>query len=470
MKLSKFSVFVNFLFPHELKYLESIEKFENNEIRQILNRIRFNVNNPEKTKAFFYDIDKRKYSYLMKWIKNKLELIDVDVFFEWIMKMEKDISIDNVFPEDEKKVLNYTKTIKPTSYYFMRFYEMLNTYGDFLLIRTRILYYKSIQTYLHKYESEYNRAVDLNKEINKSAIDIINHYVFSTGDSNQCEKFLLDTFLDKSIDGFTRYKALIRLTYIYYNYYKFDELKWVYVELDKELHTSTFYSKRILANYYSNNAMMHSVLYEMDLAEYYAYLSIRQKNSDYLSYIIKLCNILIINNKNQLALKLMTNNISELKTNNSVYAKIGFVSVYIKVLNKNLEYAKGEKYGNNFLSLHKKDLFSFRWHIFFCAYLMSLIKQEKYKKLLSIEKKYKLVLKEKEFFINAQYVPTIQWYIYFSQYMEGRINEKKLQKFLISSREKAKNNKYLDMIFIELEKDLFDINPNVFSAPRVKQR
>ncbi len=465
MKLSKFSNFVNLLYPHELKYLISVERFENKDINQILDRIVFNVDNPDKTKEFFSKIDKRKYSYLMKWIKQKLELADVDVFFDWVIKMEKEINMDNVLPEDEKKLLKYTNSILPSSYFFMRFYEMLNAYRDFLLIRTRILHYKSVQLYLQKYEAAYIRVVELNKEMNKSAVDIISHHISSHGDSIQWEIFLLNTFGDKTIDGFTRYKAFIRITYIYYNYRKFSKLKNIYNELDKEIHTTSFYSKRILANYYANKAMMHSMLREMDLAEYYAYLSVRQKNSDYLFYIIKLCNILIIKNKNNTALKLMANNIGELKVNNSMYTKIGFVSVYIRVLNKNGGHAKGEKYGDSFLVSHKKELFSFRWHIFFCAYFMSLLKQEKYKKLLRIEKKHKLVQKEKEFFGEARYIPTIQWYFSLSQYMEGRINEKKLQEIISLTSKKAKNNKYLNLKIMELRKELFEFVPSVFKKP-----
>lgn len=464
MKLSKFSIFVNFLYPHELKYIETIEKFENNEISQILDRIRFNVNNPDKTKDFFEDIDKRKYSYLMKWIKKKLELADVDIFFEWIINVEKDINMDCVLPEDERKLLYYTNVIYPNSYYFMHFYEMLNAYRDFLLIRTRIMYYKSILLYLQKYEQEYNRVVELNKEMNKSAVDIINHHISSNVDSIQWEGFLLNTFTDKSIDGFTRYKAFIRLTYIYYNYRRFSELKSIYNSLDEEIHTTSFYSKRILANYYSNKAMMYSMLREMDLAEYYAYLSVRQKNSDYLFYLIKLCNILIIQNKNKTALKLMIDNLNELKTTNNMYNKIGFVAVYIRVLNKNSYYSKGENYGANFLASHKKELFSFRWHIFFCAYFMSLLKQEKYTKLLSLEKKYKLVQKEKEFFGKARYIPTIYWYNSLSQYMEGRISENKLKEIITLSHKNTQNNKYLNMKTKELQKELFDFLPNIFST------
>ncbi len=462
MILSKFSNFVNLLYPHEIKYLDTIKKFENEEIIRILDRIRYNVSNPDKTKAFFEDIDKRKYSYLMKWIKERLAQADVDVFFGWIIDMERNINMDNVLPKDEKKLLKYTKTVKPTSYYFIRFYEMLNAYRDYLLIRTRIIHYEPILLYLKKYESDYIKALELNRKMNDSAVDIISHHLYSHGDSIQWEKFLIDTFNNKDIDGFTRYKAIVRVTYIHYNYRRFDELREIYDALDKEIQTESFYSKRILANYYSNRAMMHSMLREMEQAEYFAYMSVRQKNSDYLFYLIKLCNILIIQNKNKTALKLMTENFSALKTNNSRYTHIGFISVYIRTLNKNEKYAKGESIGESFLDTYKKEIFSFRWHIFFCAYLLSLLKQEKYKKVLTIEKRHKLVQREEAFYSKARYIPTILWYRSLAEYMEGKMNEKQLQNIISVSSKKTQNNKYLNMKIKELRSDIFDFLPNIF--------
>lgn len=462
MKLSKFSNFVNLLYPHELQYLDTIAHFQSEDICRIFNRIRFNVLNPSKTKPFFDDIDKRKYSYLMKWIKEKLAQADVDVFFEWIIQIEKEINMDNILPENEMKLLNYTKTILPTSFFFIRFYEMLNTYRDYLLIRTRILYYESVQLYLKKYESDYLLAIELNRKMNQSAVDIISHYTTSKGNSIQWEKFLTDTFNNNHIDGFTRYKAFIRITYIHYNYQKFEELKQLYDQLNDQVQTLFFYSKRILANYYSNRAMMHSMLHEVEQAEYYAYLSVRQKNSDYLFYMIRLCNILMLENKNKSALSLMTKNLMELKTNNSMYTRIGFVSVYIKALNKNGKYAQGENYGDTFLENHKKDLFSFRWRIFFSAYSTSLLKQEKFSKFLRIEKKYKLVQKEKEFFGKAKYVPVIQLYFSLSKYMEGKMSENQLMERLTFSIQNTQNNKYLQRELKELQHVVSDILPHFF--------
>lgn len=468
MQLKKFTSFANLLYPHEVQYLNSIEQFEIQETKAILHIINHNVKTPDKLLPFPKDYDKRRYSNLMKWIKDKLSAADVDVFFEWIMEMEKRINMDDILPEDEKKLLKLTNIITPSSYNFIRFYEMLNSYRDYLLIRTRVFYYQSVQQYLKKYEQAHKNAMEINRKMNHSAVDIIHQHTTSTGDSIQWETFLLETFRNKSIDGFTRYKAFVRATYIYYNYRKFDKLRVIYDELDKEIQTKKFYSKRILANYYANRAMMHSMLREMEIAEKYAYLSIRQQNSDFLFYLIKLCNILIINNKNNDALILMQKHLPQLKKINSMYTKIGFVSVYLRVLNKCGKYSWAESYGETFLSAYKKEIFTVRWHIFFCPYFMSLLKQEKYYELIHLEKKYNLSAMEKEYLGKARYVPTLLWYQALAKYMEGKISESQLKEIVKQSSKDVPESEYINMKIKELHVQLRDFLPDLFSRSELK--
>lgn len=463
MQLAKFTTFVNSLYPHEIAYLDSVQLFQDELTIKIIDRIRFNVNTPEKAKPFSPDIDKRKYSNLMKWIKEKLSAADVDVFFEWIIEMDKKVNMDNLHPNDEKKLLKLIKITSPTSFFFIRFYELLNAYRDYLLIRTRIFYYKPVQNYLLKYEKAYMHSISLNRKMNNSAVDIIQQHTTSEGDSIHWESFLKDTFSNKLIDGFTRYKAFVRITYVYYNYRLFDKLRGIYEDFDKEIQTRRFYSKRILANYYSNRAMMHSKFREMDLAKKYAYMSVRQKNSDYLFYLIKLCNILLLNNENKKALQLMTKNIPELKNTSSMYSRIGFVSVYLRSLNKNKHYSEAESYADSFLAAYKNEIFDFRWHIFFCAYFQSQLKQEKYCKLISIEKRYNLVLLEKEFIGKARYIPTILWYQSLARYLEGKITEKQFKQIIQLSDDKILKNKYKSMRIKELYNELVEFSPSLFS-------
>ncbi len=468
MQLQKFTTFANLLFPHELAYINSFQQFENQETIQILKVMQHNVKHPESLIAFPHNIDKRRYSNLMSWINEKLTQADVDVFFEWILEMEKRINMDNILPEDEKKLLHLTSKIDSTNYNFIRFYQLLNSFRDYLLIRTRVHYYQSIQKYLKTWEEAYENALNLNRSMNQSAVDIIHQHTTALGDSIQWETFLLETFRNKTIDGFTRYKAFIRVTYIYYNYRQFDNLRDIYNELDEEIQTDKFYSKRILANYYANRAMMHSMLREMEQAEKYSYLSIRQQNSDFLFYLIKLCNILIMNNKNSEALILMQEHLPQVKKINSMYAKIGFVSVYLRVLNKNQKYSCAESYGETFFSAFKKDILSVRWHIFFCPYFMSLLKQEKYQEVIHLEKKYNLSVREKEYLGKARYVPTLLWYQALAKYIEGKMSENELKELIIQSSKDVPKNKYIQIKIKELHAELRGFLPDLFTKSELR--
>lgn len=468
MKLAKFTSFANSLYPHEVIYLDSIQRFKDEKTIQVMDRIRFNVDNPDKILPYDKAIDKRKYSNLMKWIRKKLSEADVDLFFEWINKMDKKINMDNLIPEDEKQLSKFIKIITPTSFFFMRFYELLNSYRDYLLIRTRIFYYKSVQDYLQKYEMAYLHAVELNRKMNNASVDIIRQHTTSEGNSIRWEGFLMETFSDKFIDGFTRYKAFVRLTYVYYNCRLLYKLKSIYVDLNEEIQSKQFYSKRILANYYSNRAMMHAMLRETDLAEKYAFMSVRQKNTDYLFYLIKLGNILLLANKNKMALDIMVQNISELKNTNSMYNRIGFISVYLRTLYKNKMYAKAESFGDTFIAAYSKEILNSRWHLFFCSYFQILLKQEKYSKLISIEKKFNLVRMEKEYIGKASYIPTILWYQSLARYMEARINETKFKKTILASCGEILENKYNSLRISELRSELFEFAPSVFSEIELK--
>ncbi|MTI22857.1 hypothetical protein E1176_17630, partial [Fulvivirga sp. RKSG066] len=83
-KLKKFSAFAEKILPHEASYLLSIENFEDETKRSILERMAHNSNNFNQPIAYDTTVDKRKYSNLKNWIEARLEEINVDYHFEWI--------------------------------------------------------------------------------------------------------------------------------------------------------------------------------------------------------------------------------------------------------------------------------------------------------------------------------------------------------------------------------------------------
>jgi hypothetical protein len=314
-KLNKFTQFVNSLYPHETDYLLSIQQFDTQDNLKILNLINYNCKKPSVTIPYDITIDKRKYSYMKNWIVKNLSEIDVDLFYNWLIDMEKQVMTDAILPDEEKEILAKAKAIDHRHYCFLKFYELMQKYRDYLLIRMRKQYYQPVSDYLSKFEKKYQESYDLNKKLNSATVDIIKQHDEANRDTEDWEDVLMATFYEEEIDGYTRYRAAVRLTFLYYNYRDFTKLRDIYENLDKMFKIGLFYSKRILANYYANRAMMHSKLNELDDAEKYGYLSIRQVNSDYLFYLLNLCSVLLSSQKNQEAYSLMTRSIPELKKN-----------------------------------------------------------------------------------------------------------------------------------------------------------
>ena len=466
LKLVTFSDFANHLYPHEADYLLSIQNFSKGVNSQILNTLHYNSNNPDKPREFDPGIDKRSYSYIKTWITQALDKADVDKFYEWLAHTEKQVMIDAITPDEEKEILAYLKTINPSKYFFLRYYELLQYFRDYLLIRVRNKFYKPINTYLQKYESAYHRSMAINIRLNQAAEDIIRQHETLDAEPIHYSSFLQTTFNNVSLDGYTRYRAAVRLTFLYYNYREFDNLRVVYDELDKLFKTDVFYSKRLLANYYSNRAMMHSKLNELTLAEKFGYLSIRQKNSDFLFYLANLCAVLLRSAKYDKALKLMSSSIPELKKTNSFYNKIGFASFYIRTLVYNKMAKNAVSYATTFLDAYKKEIFETRWHLFFTAYSQALLSDEKYSRLLAIAKRYNLLDLEKKYMAKTVYMPVLMWYNEVALYMEGKQSKEKLIETITASAQLLLQNRYIAGRINELLDNLSDSIPSEIAIIR----
>jgi len=468
LKLVTFSDFANRLYPHEADYLLSIQKFSKGVNSQILNILHSNCHNPLKAREYDPNIDKRSYSYIKTWIVQALDKADVDKFYEWLAYTEKQVMIDAITPEEEKEIIAYIKTINPSQYFFLRFYELLQYFRDYLLIRVRNQFYKPINDFLQKYETAYHRSMVINTQLNQAAEEIIRQHETLDAEPIHYSDFLQTTFNDTTLDGYTRYRAVVRLTFLYYNYRQFENLRVVYDDLDRLFKTDVFYSKRLLANYYSNRAMMHSKLNELTLAEKFGYLSIRQKNSDYLFYLANLCGVLLRSGKYDKALKLMSSSIPELKKTNSFYNKIGFASFYTRTLVYNKMAKNAVSYANTFLDAYKKEIFATRWHLFFAAYLQALLSAEKYSRLLAVAKRYNLLALEKKFIDKTVYMPVLLWHNEVALYMEGKQSKEKLEETIVSSARLLFQNKYKAGRINELLDNLSDSIPSEIASIRTR--
>lgn len=458
-KLNTFWEFTQTLYPHEIEYLLSVQNFSKEVNVLILNKIHANSLAQAPSKNFDTKIDKRTYSYIKKWIQDTLSKIDVDIFFEWLITTERKILTDIIVPADEAEILVHIKIIKPTYYYFIRFYELLQYYRDYLLVRNRTKHNKVVSDYLDEYQDNYHKSTEVNRQLNIVAAQIVTREITNEADLLESEAQLAKVYYDENLDAYTRYRAVVRLTIYYYNNRQFDKLLVAYEHLEECFKTPIFYSKRLLANYYANRAMMHLKLNELEQAEKYGYLSIKNNNSDYLLYLINLCGVLLKQGKKAEVYELMRNAIPEIKNTNNNYYKIGFVAFYIRTLIINENYDKAVEYATGYFDAYKKEIFEHRWHLFFCAYLQALVHAEKYTKVLALCRRYKLVEKEKQRIDRADYLPTIQFYAFFSEYSESIISKDKFIASIIKASQHLVKEQYHARKIFELLDELAQFMP-----------
>lgn len=453
-KLTTFSDFANSLYPHETEFLLSVQQFSKTSNLKILNLVNYNSKNPLNRLPYDSDIDKRSYSYIKNWISETLAKADVDQFYDWLLSIERSVMTDSITPDQEKELMDQASQTSSSRYYFIRFYQVMQHYRDYLMVRSRIRFYTQVTDYLEMYHQHYVNALNLNNEMNIAAEQIVKQMAPNDQEFQRWDSLLLQIYYNVEIDGYTRYRAAVRLTILYYTSREFDRLQTLYDHLDQQFRTDVFYSKRILANYYHNRAMMHSKLKELDMAEKYGFLSIRQKNSDYLFYLVSLCGILLNKDKSAKALRMMANAMPELKKTNSFHSKIGFAAFYIKTLSANNQIDNAVSYGTTIFEAYKKEIFEYRWHLFFSSYLLALLRAEKYSKVLSISRRYKLVSREKQQRDKAMYLPTILWYTSLSEFMEGIITQEKFKSLLVKSGSELIDSKYRAQKIAELLTDL----------------
>ncbi|MEO1051909.1 MAG: hypothetical protein AAFX87_14860 [Bacteroidota bacterium] len=462
IKLKKFSEFAKDILPHEASYLLRVNHFQDEDNRKILERLAYNANHITEHVPYDTTIDKRKYSNLMRWIENKFRDADVDYNFEWINENDRKVMADAITPEEEKELIKAVRNYKPHSYYFIKFYELLENFRHFLLIRLRLEEHKIISDFVDSYRSEYERCTAVSRKLHEATLDIIEQYSTNSRESRHWENWLREVFYDDTLDGRNRYFAVVRLTFMYFNYREFDKLKAIYDDLDKMFDKGTFYSKRILLNYYANRVLLHSKFDVLQQAEDYGYLSIKQKNADYLHYLNNFCAILLRQGKVDEALSLMRESFSEMRNSSNFHNKIGFVSFYIKCLVENGQPKEAEQYAKSFLISFKEEVLSQRWHIFFVAYLRSLIQQEKYEELLRVANRYQLPQRDEEYQSRPIYIPVVHWYILVAQFIENKIDERKLIDRLVTSITPHTGNDHKMRLIDKLTDELKPIAPSIF--------
>ncbi|MEZ4898491.1 MAG: hypothetical protein R2806_16755 [Saprospiraceae bacterium] len=423
-QLQKFTAFANRLLPHETAYLLSIQRFQDDERLTILKLVDANGRHIDQFSPYDTSIDKRKYNHLQNWIEHSLRAADVDAQFEWLNAMEQRIMTDSIQLEEEKELLKHIRNYRHPAFYFTKFYELVEHFRQFLLIRIRYDDFALTNAFLQEHQEAYQRSKKVSVKILDATKDIVAQYSGHDAESFHWEEWLTKVFYDESNDGLNRYLALVRLIFISFNYGKFDILRDKFDYLDQQFSHGKYYSKRLLLNYYNNRLLYHSHFKEYEKAVYYGYLSIRSKNHDYIHYVNNLVAVLLRLERNEEALELLKKASVELKHTGNMHSRIGFVSFYLEALNKNKRYKNAESYGDTFLQAYAKEVLQYRWHLFFSVYLEALMHRQAYAKMLETEMHYKLLEKDKAYQAKANYVPTIPLYTDVAAYKEGFLGRK----------------------------------------------
>ncbi len=421
--LKKFAAFAAKLFPHEIAYLKRIEQFADAENKAILDRLLINASSTECEKTYDLSIDKRKYSKIKGWIQKQLATINVDRELRNIQDTEYKILTDDISPEVEGYILDQMKKYRSRDFHFIRFYELVDRYRQYLLVRMRYRAHDATLKFIDQHRVEYQKAKRINRDLYQVTHDIVEQYRTGKRESKQWEPLLKSYYLDDDLDGLNRYTALVRLTFIHINYRDFEELFPLYEHLDQLLTEGKFYSRTILANYYSNRVIIHSKREEWNLAENYGYLSITHVNKDYLQYVNTLTGILLRKKKYPEALQLMQKSLPRLKETNSSHNRSGFASFYIHTLQLNQRPKQARKYAESFLRLYKKEIFEHRWHTFFSFYLKALISLKNWEQLLIVFDKYDLLELDKKYQQKANYLPTLPWFHFLASFKLGHLDK-----------------------------------------------
>lgn len=422
-KLQIFTKFANMLVPHETHYLLSVQQLADQVKLGILERVDYNCQHINQFTPYDTGIDKRKYSHLKTWIQQRLSELDVDAYFEWMSTLERHIITDAIQPEEEKMLLREIRMYKHPAFFFTKFYELVQQYRHFLLIRMRYADHEMVHHFLETWQEAFNNSKRISEQFHQATLDIVKQYSENSAESIQWEKWLTRIFYDETLEGYTRYTAFVRLTFISFNYRKLDLLGEKFAYLDKIFGEGKFYSKRILLNYYHLRMMLHARLREFDKAIHFGHLSIRGKTHDYLFYVNNLGAVLLRANKPQEALTMMRNAAPEMKSSQNFYNKVGFVAFYIKCLVQNQLLRNAESYAETFLSAYENEILQYRWHTFFTAYMWALLCQRKFQKMIRIANKYNLLDLEKGYESRPDYVPALLWYTSMAQFKEDIIDK-----------------------------------------------
>jgi hypothetical protein len=457
-----FQRFVNDLLPHEFKYLQQAMGSEDPENRCIMEQME-RVVLAQETVDYDPNIDKRKYSAIISRSREKLARIDVDLHFERLNELHHRLMTDHLQPNDEKALLQMLREPQP-DFYFSRLYHVMLDFRQFLLIRLRHREHKLTHSFIEAHESRYRYIRQVYEQMHAATALITAEYSRGEAVPEELSSQLLEWFNDERLDGINRYNALVRLTFLYYNRRQYDLLLPAYDAFDQMLGRGAFYSRRILANYYGNRLLIHSYLDQLQEAARYGQMSLRVRTADYIHYLNNLAAVMLRQGKASQALQLMRSSFGEYRQTVNFHNRTGFVALYVKCLNECRKPKEGEQFAENFLAAYREEVFAYRWHSLFTAYIQALMQQRKFAKIIRLVKQNKLLTKEEAYAGRINHLPTISWYFWLALYAEARLESNELQRKLLYSLQQGGSDSHRLRQLQQLSDELQHLAPNIMSG------
>lgn len=445
-KLQKFAAFANALLPHEVDYLLSTERFDDAERRRVLEQVSENCRKITGHAAFDEAIDKRKYSYLKTWIEERLEAIDVDFQYEWLCTLELRVMTDSIRPDEEKRLLRLFAAGDATEFNFLKLYDLGRIYRHFLHVRMRYADHRTLTSFLEKHRTSYEYARLVNDKLHQATDDIIAQYARGDTDSMRWEHWLSSVFYENSLDGYNRVLALIRLIFIAYNYRRFDLLPDKLDYLEDLFRQGKFYSKRILLNFYSQRLLAQARAQQFERAEYYGYLSVRARNSDFLYYTNNLAAMLLRNRKPAEALRVLRAALPEARESSNFHNKIGHAAYLARAFSQLGQHRQAVTHAQTFFEAYKKEVLEQRWHLFFSAWLEGMLGQREYAKMLKLAQTHELEQRDQAIRSNPNYAPTIPWLLAMARHGAGKLSAKQLTAYFLGELEAAQSATLQDLV------------------------
>jgi len=428
MKLKKFQNFADSLLPHEVLLLDSIKQFQDQERADIFDMLYHNVISGKPLKNYDENIDKRKYSHLMNWMQTRLDGFCTDNFYERLNYFDIRIKTDTISSDEEKELLHLIKQYQPHHFHFIRFYEVVKNYLMFLLVRVRLNDYELIHTFVHDYHDDYARCKEVSNRMTQATVDIVNDYhnLMISQNSIKWISWLRRLWMDGGLDGYNRYQTLILLSYVALLKNDFlEEVLGYYKDLEPQLEDGSYYSKKLLLNYYGNKQLILMKLQQYDLALYYGKLSVSEQGNDYIMYLNNYSFNLLKLGRAKEALNLLIEARPFARQMSNKYNRTLFISSLMKCYNDNGQYQNSKQYAENRLDMYEKDILEHNWNKFFRTYVETLVHLGEFNRAKKTIRRYGLIERESQFLKNYVSFPYFKWFLSLANHKEGNITEAK---------------------------------------------